>query len=214
MKPARFSIFLLLVCCRTDSIAQEPQKAVTKSLPSNDSLVTDVLKKLQKEREGANPDVTFRVPETDIEKMPEEIRTAYYASRKAALDHDKWAWEQIRLSHQWQFWSGVGAYFVSIGIVIVGIWMSCLQFWAYYRAVQERMKIQKEAVAKTDDPVLLKQLATDVEVTPKGVKLSTPVLGVTILALSLAFFYFYLNVVYPINAIDHPRSVTTKVPNQ
>lgn len=40
-----------------------------------------------------------------------------------------------------------------------------------------------------------------VELSTSGIKVSSPVLGVIILALSLAFFYLYLVYVYPIKEI-------------
>jgi hypothetical protein len=43
--------------------------------------------------------------------------------------------------------------------------------------------------------------STTLEASATGIKLSSPVLGVIILALSLAFFYLYLVHVYPIEEI-------------
>jgi hypothetical protein len=42
------------------------------------------------------------------------------------------------------------------------------------------------------------ELETDIDINPKGIKISSPVLGVIILTISLAFFYLYLKSVYPI----------------
>ncbi|MCP4992950.1 MAG: hypothetical protein GY934_04060 [Gammaproteobacteria bacterium] len=41
----------------------------------------------------------------------------------------------------------------------------------------------------------------EIEISMQGIKVSSPVLGVIILVLSLAFFYLYLRYVYPINEI-------------
>jgi hypothetical protein len=41
-------------------------------------------------------------------------------------------------------------------------------------------------------------MKTDIEFSGKGIKVSSPVLGVVILAISLGFFYLYLRHVYPI----------------
>jgi hypothetical protein len=42
---------------------------------------------------------------------------------------------------------------------------------------------------------------TEIEATLQGLKISSPVLGVIILALSFFFFYLYLKYVYPIHEI-------------
>jgi hypothetical protein len=42
---------------------------------------------------------------------------------------------------------------------------------------------------------------TEFEASAKGIKVSSPVLGVIILVISLAFFYLYLVYVYPISEI-------------
>jgi hypothetical protein len=45
------------------------------------------------------------------------------------------------------------------------------------------------------------QKNSEIEISTQGIKVSSPVLGVIILVLSLAFFYLYLRYVYPINEI-------------
>jgi hypothetical protein len=45
------------------------------------------------------------------------------------------------------------------------------------------------------------QEPTELEISKSGVKVSSPILGVIILVISLAFFYLYLVYVYPIEEI-------------
>jgi hypothetical protein len=45
---------------------------------------------------------------------------------------------------------------------------------------------------------LTKELQQTIEVSPTGAKVTTPVVGIVILTLSLAFFYMYLHFVFPI----------------
>jgi len=47
------------------------------------------------------------------------------------------------------------------------------------------------------------ELATNLEVSATGVKVSSSVLGVIILAISMAFFYLYARYVYPIRELPH-----------
>jgi hypothetical protein len=76
--------------------------------------------------------------------------------------------------------------------------MSCLQFWTYYRQTQAKTVLQQQAVEKTNDPGAIKDIMQTIKVNMQGVEVSTPVMGVIILTLSLAFFYFYLHLVFPI----------------
>jgi ethanolamine transporter EutH len=46
-----------------------------------------------------------------------------------------------------------------------------------------------------------KEMTTELELATTGLKVSSPVLGVIILLISLAFFYLYLVYVYPISEL-------------
>ena len=53
---------------------------------------------------------------------------------------------------------------------------------------------------------------TEIEFSMSGVKVSSPVLGVVILAVSMAFFYLYARYVYPIQEVhseDHGAGVAS-----
>jgi hypothetical protein len=45
---------------------------------------------------GASSPDQFKVPDSDILKMPEDIRSAYNAARKAHYEHEKWALEHTQ----------------------------------------------------------------------------------------------------------------------
>jgi hypothetical protein len=194
MKYAPFLALSLILLSCAYSIPQEPSKARAKPRLSKTKL-DEIIKQSAEAAANEGP-----VPhsEADLATMPTEVRDAYLASRKAAYEYDKWTWEFTERIYRWQHVSGIIAFVVSVCIVIVGVAMSCLQFWTYYRTTTHKANIQKEAVEKTSDPETLKQLVSQLEVTMQGVKLSSPVLGVIILGLSLVFFYVYLKFVYPI----------------
>lgn len=97
----------------------------------------------------------------------------YYENLKEGLAHRKKVF-------QWQYVSSIIIFYVVIGIVAVGLYFSWMQFHA-----------------KPDGDVGV----TSIEASKTGVKLSSPVLGVIILVLSLAFFYLYLVHVYPISEL-------------
>ncbi|MCK0166829.1 hypothetical protein MWU52_04625 [Jannaschia sp. S6380] len=124
-------------------------------------------------------DMSFGVPiyepDPETEAAYNEATRRLYEYRTAQLDH--------RLTvFRWQHISSQIIFFVVIGVVAMGLYFSWMQFHA------PREDGQAEAI-------------TTIEASKTGVKLSSPVLGVIILVLSLAFFYLYLVHVYRITEI-------------
>jgi hypothetical protein len=126
--------------------------------------------------------------------------------------------------YEWQFWTGIVVFIVMIGIVVAGISMSWLQFWAYYRQLRQLTlrEVRTNAIATTAVPSvegvggksevpsnqseaatagqteLTKQLSQNIKLSATSLEITTPIVGIIILALSLAFFFLYLHFVYPI----------------
>jgi len=97
-----------------------------------------------------------------------ETLKGYYDYRQAGYAH------RLRV-FRWQHVSTIIIFFVVIGLVVAGVYFAAIQFHR----------------GKSAD-------TTEVELSVKGVKVRSPVLGVVILTLSLGFFYLYLAYVYPI----------------
>ena len=93
----------------------------------------------------------------------------------------------------WQLLSSIAIFLVVLALVGCGIYFAALQF---HRDLPARGARHVEPA--TTPPAAI---ASSVEITASGVKVSSPVLGVIILVISLAFFYLYLAVVYPIREI-------------
>lgn len=108
-----------------------------------------------------------------------ESLTAYYAYRTSGFDHR-------RRVFAWQLLSSKIIFALVVFLVAIGVYFSWLQFRA-------GLPVKGES---EDSPA-----QTTIEASVKGVKVSSPVLGVIILTLSLAFFYLYLVYVYPIEEI-------------
>jgi len=104
-------------------------------------------------------------------------RFEYYA---AGMDHRS-------LVFKWQHFSGRVILGFVLLLVSTGVFFSYLQFRLYLRSASSA---NKQAANQDMD--------TDLELSTSGIKVSSNVLGVIILALSLAFFYLYLAYVYPI----------------
>ena len=73
-----------------------------------------------------------------------------------------------------------------------------MNLWVgYFSWVQFKTGIrEKEKTGKGD-----RQEVTELSASPKGIRISSPVLGVIILTISLLFFYLYLVYVFPIEEI-------------
>jgi hypothetical protein len=99
--------------------------------------------------------------------------TAYYDYRISGYKHR----EEV---FGWQFLSSKIIFWVVLFIVLSGMLFSAIQF---FRTSPSKSEI------------------TEVEASVSGIRVSSPVLGVIILTISIAFFYLYLVFVYPINNV-------------
>lgn len=105
---------------------------------------------------------------------------AYYAYRKAGYEH--------RLGvFAWQSLSTKIIFVVVLLLVLAGIYFAAIQFHA---GLRRRDGADPASPAETELSLSLSE-----------VKVRSPVLGVIILTISLAFFYLYLVHVYPIRNV-------------
>ena len=94
---------------------------------------------------------------------------------------------------EWQLFSSKLIFWLVILIVVTGIFFS----WQQLRqSIREREVLQAtiKNIPAPDDA-----LRHELQAGIRGIKLATPMVGVVILAMSLLFFYLYLQFVYPIN---------------
>jgi hypothetical protein len=122
-------------------------------------------------------------PDPAIQDAPTKERylTAlreYYAYRVSGYQHRQRVFA-------WQLWSSKVIFAAVLTLVLAGIYFAAVQF---HRRPYERHKTEGGEI-------------TEFAATIKGIKVSSPVLGVVILVISLAFFYLYLVYVYPIEEI-------------
>ncbi|MEM7121902.1 MAG: hypothetical protein AAF563_11535 [Pseudomonadota bacterium] len=122
------------------------------------------------------PAAGFASPETDA--AYQSALQAYYAYREAGYTH--------RLGvFTWQDISSKIIFVVVIILVFAGIYFAAIQFHVGLRR-QEKTGAKEE------------QEATEFVFSLSEFKVKSPVLGVIVLTISLAFFYLYLVYVYPI----------------
>lgn len=111
-------------------------------------------------------------------KQLEALR-AYFDYRSIGFKHRQEVFD-------WQLFSTKVIFVVVILLVIAGIYFSGVQF-------HNSLKAQKSLETKEE--------ITELEASLKGIKISSPILGVIILTISFLFFYLYLIHVYPIQEI-------------
>lgn len=90
---------------------------------------------------------------------------------------------QLRV-FRWQLFSSKVIFVAVMALVASGIYFAAVQFHHGLRS------------GKGDEKV------SEFEASIRGIKVSSPVLGVIILTISLAFFYLYLTQVYPIKLVE------------
>lgn len=111
-------------------------------------------------------------PSDEARAAIDAYAVGYYENLTRGLSHRQKVFD-------WQYTSSVIIFYVVIGIVLIGLYFSWMQFHRKDGEVGE----------------------TTMEASKEGFKVSSPVLGVIILLLSLAFFYLYLLHVYPISEL-------------
>lgn len=126
------------------------------------------------------------------EVTDEPTRAQCWEAYQASL-----AYYRTGLTHRarvfaWQHLSTRIIFFVVLGLVLTGIYFAWLQF-------QQGRAAPRGAGSPPGDAGGAER--HEIEISLKGIKVSSPVLGIVILALSLAFFYLYLVYVYPISEI-------------
>ncbi len=114
--------------------------------------------------------------------------TAYYQYRESGYAHR-------RAVFDWQLFSSKIIFYLVIALVLLGVYFSWLQFMA-----EHRRPPTPPAEAETGEAPR-RGLFTTFKAGSGGLEVSSPVLGIVILAISLAFFYLYLTHVYPITEI-------------
>lgn len=113
--------------------------------------------------------------------MYQNAMYAYYEYRVSGFAHRKDVFA-------WQLFSTKFIFWCVLFLVFSGICFSAIQF---YKSMS-REEIDGQPPSES---------ITEFEASASGVKITSPVLGVIILVISLAFFYLYLVYVYPISEI-------------
>jgi len=148
---------------------EDRRKRLAEAIPNNVKSITSP----SLEQADTSADLAF--PASPPVTAGETTRTHFAATLKSYYDYRQAGYDHRLRVFKWQHVSTIIIFFIVIGLVITGVYFAAIQFHR----------------GKSPD-------TTEVELSVKGVKVRSPVLGVIILTLSLGFFYLYLAYVYPI----------------
>lgn len=128
--------------------------------------------------------------------------------------HLRWQREFSRQSWEWHLHSTKLLMYVVLAIVFFGLFVTYLQF-TYDR--RPRKSVQKNGAADTklEAPPTSQELTDGTPVTstlklgPAGLEITSQVIGLLALGFSLAFFYFYVKDVYPMQDLELKQQATS-----
>jgi uncharacterized membrane protein len=120
--------------------------------------------------------------------LTEETAKAYQQTLRAYYDYRRSGYDHRLGVFGWQFITSKIIFFVVLILVFLGIYFAAIQF--HSGMLRRRAPDQSDESEVTEFVFSLKEF-----------KVRSPVLGVIVLTISLAFFYLYLVYVYPIENV-------------
>lgn len=172
---------LLLLAIAGEPRAQEPAETSSTDEERRQEL-------LEQFDPGAEEDQAF--PEAPAPTpMSQETVEAYQAALQSYYAYRKRGYEHRLSVFQWQSLSTQIIFYTVLGLVFAGVYFAAIQFHVGLRGSGGKGQPQA-APAETEISLSLGEF-----------KVRSPVLGVVILTISLAFFYLYLVHVYPVRNV-------------
>jgi hypothetical protein len=123
----------------------------------------------------------------DLATSDEATRGKYLAAMQAYYDYRANGFEFRSKVFKWQHKASIAIFLLVVLLVLAGMYFAAVQFHVALAASKRSGKADAQP-----------GMATQIELSAKGIVVNSSVLGVIITALSLAFFYLYLVYVYPI----------------
>lgn len=167
--------------------AAAPKVVDTKVLPDGRLEITYA--------DGTTSTESLRKVSLEPPAPPEWLKDAdtnarFLAAMRAFYDYRTSGFEHRRRVFDWQLLSSRLIFVTVLLLVAIGMVFAAIQFGVGLR--------RGFKAAPGEKPV---ESITQIELAATSVKVASPVLGVVILVISLAFFYLYLVYVYPIEEI-------------
>ncbi len=117
-----------------------------------------------------------------------DLQMVYY---RFSIEH------QIKVL-RWQFYSSILIFFSVILIVLTGLYLSYRQFELAVPGMKRAARKKAVEQAGTEEIQLAQ---TKLEISKDSIKIDTAVIGLVILVISVAFFFLYLEFVFPVSIL-------------
>lgn len=159
--------------------------------------------------QGATPTTALPEPPSEVAMSDANTRTKYLLALQSYYEYRTKGYEYRSRVFEWQLHSSRTIFVIVLLLVGAGIYFAAVQFHVALSTAKRGAKktatkggegATAEA-ANVGDKLGAAALSTQLEITAKGVIVNSSVMGVVILALSLAFFYLFLVYVYPIQNV-------------
>jgi cytoskeletal protein RodZ len=144
--------------------------------------------------------------------------------QKDQAAHIRWQREYERRGWEWHLFSTQLLFCIVMGIVGFGLWITYQQFKRDYTGqARVRKLLAKQSVASnaaadksassaaepgTPELATPSTSSSTIKIGPAGLEMTSQIVGLLVLALSVAFFYFYLKEVYPMREIQRDKATT------
>jgi hypothetical protein len=123
-----------------------------------------------------------------LDALDGPTKESYFAALRGYYDYRLSGYGHRNRVFTWQLFSSRVIFWTVLALVVAGVYFAAVQF---HSGLRRR--------ARGDEP--RSEHVTEFAASLGGIKVTSPVLGVIILVISLAFFYLYLVYVYPIENI-------------
>lgn len=164
--------------------------ALAQDSPDPDSALPDIEERIRRLGQFQSPSAEdLALPAAPLPGgLTEETAKIYQQTMRAYYDYRQRGYEHRMGVFEWQSFSTKLIFGVVLVLVFLGIYFAAIQFH-----VGLRRGGKPGATGESE--------VTELVVSVKEIKVRSPVLGVIVLAISLAFFYLYLVYVYPIETV-------------
>ena len=128
----------------------------------------------------------------------------------------QWQRDYARRGWEWHLFSTQFLFAMVMAIVAFGLWLTHKQFQRDYMP-HDAVAPQSPAQAATPAPIPAPAPApapapSTVKIGPAGLELTSQVVGLLVLAISVAFFYFYVKEVYPMREVERDTAALASAP--
>jgi hypothetical protein len=122
------------------------------------------------------------LPDAPPDGSGEAVEELYAQVLMRNYDHYLWIKDQQQESFDWHLRTSKVIFYVVVGLVVFGVALAGVQFT--FALIRKK-----------------KQDSTDLELTGKGFRIKSSIVGVIILMISLLFYYLFLVHVYPVTLV-------------